>query len=51
MSITMEDLHSKASDPFGAERVKKWKKEKKKTMEAEAVADIIASNTHETHMP
>jgi len=50
MSITMEDLRSKASDPFGAERVKKSKKEKKKkTMEA--VADIIASNTHESHMP
>jgi len=34
MSITMEDLRGKASDPFGAERVKKkLKKEKKKNME------------------
>ena len=38
MSITMEDLRSKASDPFGAERVKKSKKEKKSMEDAAAVA-------------
>jgi len=30
MCITMEDLRSKASDPFGAKRVKKPKREKKR---------------------
>jgi len=40
MSITMEDLRSKASDPFGAERVKKKskKEKKKKSMEDAAAA-------------
>ena len=43
MNITMEDLRSKASDPFGAERVKKSKKEKKKLMEdAAAAVDVDA---------
>jgi len=40
MSITMEDLRSKASDPFGAERVKKSKKEKKKKSMEDAVGAV-----------
>jgi len=46
MSITMEDLRSKASDPFGAERVKKKLKKEKKSMEdvAAAVGGVDASD-------